>query len=469
MGFMPVGLTLAQLQQRLRKRELSPVEAVEAYWRQISRVNPKINAIAVPFEAESRAAARAAEEALMRGEGNGALHGIPVTVKDSFDVAGVPTRCGSRFWGLTPAAEDATAVARLRAAGAIVLGKTNCPEFLGNYETDNYITGRTNNPWDLDRTPGGSSGGEAALIAARGSAGGIGSDGGGSIRVPAHFCGVAGLKPTPGRCSAAGHVPTINHPGGLLGVGGPIARTVEDVKILYEVLAGDDTEDPVSAPVPVDWKGTGETRIGVMEQFYQVPVQSAVREAVAKAAQLLGDAGFGVDEFRPRGIERAPNLWWFFFGILPAPFTRKVIEGRETEAHWTGTEFLKRALEEKQPTASEVMEKLALRDKMRADLLRQMRNTPVLLMPVCGTVAFRHRERRYATPEKEISQFEAMMPSTPFNLLGMPGLTVPLSRDADGMPVGVQLVGRPWEEARLLEAGMVLERARGAFPSPPLS
>ncbi len=469
MGLMAVGLTLAQLRESLRKRELSPVEVIEAYWRRIGRVNPDINGFVMQFEAESRAAARVAEEKLMRGEADGPLHGVPVTVKDSFDVAGVPTRCGSRFWGLTPAAEDATAVARLRGAGAIVLGKTNCPEFLGNYETDNYIVGRTNNPWDLERTPGGSSGGEAALIAARCSAGGIGSDGGGSIRVPAHFCGIAGLKPTPGRCSAEGHVPAIDHPGGLLGVGGPMARTVEDVKILYEVLAGNDTDDPFSAPVPVNWKGMEETRIGVMEQFYQVPVQPAVREAVRKAARLLGDAGFAVDEFRPKGMERAPNLWWFFFGILPAPFTRKVIEGRDAEAHWTGTEFLKRALEEKQPTASEVVEKLALRDKMRADLLRQMRNTPVLLLPVCGTVAFRHRQRRYVTPGKEISQFEAMMPSTPFNLFGMPGLTVPLSRDAEGMPVGVQLVGRPWEEARLLEVGMALETARGEFQAPPLS
>src|SRR4029077_3596660 len=146
---------------------------------------------------------------------------------------------------------DSTAAARMRAAGAIVLGKTNCPEFLSNYETDNYITGRTNNPWDLERTPGGSSGGEAAAIAAFCSAGGIGSDGGGSIRVPAHFTGIAGLKPTPGRISAAGHVPEMNLPTGLIGVAGHMTRTARDLRLLFHVLAGYDSDDPFSSPVPI--------------------------------------------------------------------------------------------------------------------------------------------------------------------------------------------------------------------------
>src|SRR5262249_24772514 len=155
-----------------------------------------------------------------------------------------PTLCGSKFRLGHRAAADASAVARMRAAGAIVLGKTNCPEFLLNYETDNFITGRTNSPWDLDRTPGGSSGGEAAAIAFFCSAGGIGSDGGGSIRIPAHCCGIVGLKPTPGRVSASGHFPVISNPGGLLGVAGPMARSAEDVRILFNVMAGYDSQDP---------------------------------------------------------------------------------------------------------------------------------------------------------------------------------------------------------------------------------
>src|SRR5204863_5993408 len=236
---------------------------------------------------EALAAAKQAEAAVVRGGSLGVLHGVPVTVKDSFDVADLPALAGSRFRLGHRAESDATSVARLRAAGAIILGKTNCPEFLSNYESDNYITGRTNNPWDLERTPGGSSGGEAAAIASFCSAGGIGSDGGGSVRIPAHFCGISALKPTPGRVSAAGHFPVISHPGGLLGVAGPMARTARDVKLLFSALAGYDSQDPFSAPVPLRSPDTANLRIGVMEQFYDVPVQPAVRAAVRKAAEAL--------------------------------------------------------------------------------------------------------------------------------------------------------------------------------------
>ena len=464
---MPNRLTLSAMTEQIRARSLSPVELVDAHWKQIEKQNPRLNAFVIQLQEESRAAARESETRQMRGEFDGPLHGVPVTIKDSFDLAGWPTRCGSKFLGLTPAAEDATAVARLRSAGAIPLGKTNCPEFLGNYESDNYIIGRTNNPWDVERTPGGSSGGESAAIASFCSAGGIGSDGGGSIRVPAHFTGIAGLKPTPGRCSAAGHVPPINHPGGLLGVGGPMARTVADVRKLFEVLAGYDRRDPFSAPVPLrkpDGKGL---RIGVMEGFYKVPVQAAIRDGVRSAAKTLAGLGFEVEAFDMKGMERTPNLWWMFFGILPAPFTQDIIAGRESEAHWTGTEFLQRALQEPQPTAKQLVESLALRDRLRASMLKQMEDVPVLLLPACGTTAFLHRQRKYQTPAKEISQFEAMMPATPFNLLGMPALVVPFGLDENGLPVGIQLVGRPWEEETLLEVGVFLEIARGPLPAPP--
>src|SRR5262249_49260277 len=265
----------------------------------------------------ARQQARQAEAAIQRGDRLGPLHGVPVTVKDSFDLAGYPTFCGSKFRLGHRAAHDSTAVARLRAAGAIVLGKTNCPEFLWNYETDNYITGRSNNPWDLERTPGGSSGGESAAIAAFCSAGGIGSDGGGSVRIPAHCCGIAALKPTPGRVSAAGHFPAIGYPGGLLGVAGPMARDAEDLRLLFSVLAGYDSQDPFSAPVPLRTPALAGLRIGVMEQFYKTPVQPSVRSAVQAAAAALDSMRIPVDPFQPTGLDRAPNLWWFFFGRLP--------------------------------------------------------------------------------------------------------------------------------------------------------
>ena len=453
--------------EMVRDREISPVELVEAHLRQIRRVNPKLNAFVVVMEEEALAAARQAEAAVMRGGSLGLLHGAPVTVKDSFDLADLPTLAGSKLRAGHRAEADATSVARLRAAGAVILGKTNCPEFLMSYETDNYVTGRTNNPWDAERTPGGSSGGEAAAIAALCSAGGIGSDGGGSIRIPAHFCGIAGLKPTPGRVSAAGHFPAICHPGGLLGVAGPMARTAQDLRLLFAALAGYDDQDPFSAPVPLRVPVVADLQIGVMERFGDVPVQPVMAEMVRKAAAALERIGFRVDAFPPRGLERAPNLWWFFFGQLPALEAKKMMEGHESDAHWTSTESLKSALAEAPPTGEATLRNLAARDAMRAGLLRQMADVPLLLMPACGVPAFRHRERRWQTAENEIGLFQAMMPATVWNLLGFPAAVIPYGLTPGGLPVGVQIVGRPYAEELILEVAVRLEEARGPFPAPP--
>lgn len=451
----------------VREQRISPVELIDAHFRQIAAHNPQINAFVVLLEEQARAAAKRAEDAVMRGDNLGPLHGVPVTVKDSFDVMGLATLCGSKFRLGHRAAADATAVARMRAAGAIVVGKTNCPEFLSNYETDNYITGRTNNPWNAEYTPGGSSGGESAAIAAFFSAGGIGSDGGGSIRIPAHFAGIAGLKPTPGRVSAAGHFPVISHPGGLLGVAGPMARSAGDVRRLFTVLAGYDSQDPFSAPVPVRTPEVAGLPIGLMEQFCEVPVQGEIRDAVQKAARTLEQIGFKVEPFKPHGLQRAPNLWWFFFGQLPAPITKQLIEGREQDAHWTGTEFLNAALHEHAPVLEDLVFNLATRDRLRAALLREMESVPLILAPACGVPAFKHRERHWPTDKKTIGLFEAMMPVTPWNLLGLPAVVVPFSISEKGLPIGVQLIGRPWEEETILEVAVRLEEARGPFPAPP--
>ena len=462
---MPHRLTLAQMAEEIRSGRLSPLELIEAHLKHIREHNPALNAFVRVLADEAVDQARRASE--KRSSETGPLHGIPVTIKDSFDMAGLPTTCGSRFFAQLRAARDSTAVARFKAAGAIPIGKTNCPEFLLNYETDNNVIGRTNNPWNLECTPGGSSGGESAAISSFCSAGGIGSDGGGSVRVPAHFCGIAGLKPTPGRVSAAGHLPEICHPGGLLGVAGPMARTAEDVRMLFETLAGYDSQDPFSAPVPLQKPEVDGVRIGYMPQFYKVPVQPAISRALDNAAACLRDLGFAVETFEPKGLERAPNVWWFFFGELPARVTQELIAGREDQAHWTGTEFLKRALEEPEPTSKDVLNNLAIRDKMRSALLREMERMPVILTPACGTTAFHHRQRRYDTAAKEIGLFEAMMPATFVNLLGLPGLTIPFGQDENGMPAGIQLVGRPYDEELLLEIAVRMEKARGPFPAPP--
>jgi Asp-tRNA(Asn)/Glu-tRNA(Gln) amidotransferase A subunit family amidase len=459
-------LTLTQMAAEVRSGRASSRETVEAHLAHIERYNPRINAFVSVYAEEALAAAEAADEARLHRRELGPLHGVPVTIKDSFDIAGRPTYCGSKLRLDHRAAADSTSVARLRAAGAIVLGKTNCPEFLYNYETDNYIAGRTNNPWDESRTSGGSSGGEAAAIASFCSPGGMGSDGGGSIRAPAHFCGIAGLKPTPGRVPATGHFPLIAHPGGLLGVGGPMARTAEDVRLLFEIAAGHDDQDPFSAPVPLRRPSLAGLRIGLMERFNGVPVQPAIQAAVDAAARALAGLGFAVEPFAPRGIERASSLWWFFFGEVAAPFIKQMIAGRESDIHWTGRELVSIALEKSAPTFEQVIENLAARDAMRAALLRQMRDVPVLLLPPCGVAAFPHRTRKWQTGEKEIGLFEAMAPLTFVNLLGLPALTIPFGRTEEGLPVGIQLVAAPYGEELLLELAVRLEEARGPFEGP---
>ncbi len=452
--------------EAVRTGEASAAELVEAHLQQIERVNPEINAFVCVLADEARE--RAAE--LDGAEPQGPLHGVPVTIKDSFDLEGLPTLCGSRLRLEHQARADSTSAARLKRAGAVILGKTNCPEFLMNYETDNFITGRTNNPWDLGRTAGGSSGGEAAAIAARCSAGGVGSDGGGSIREPAHFCGIVGLKPTPGRCPATGHFPEIAHPGGLLGVGGPMARTVRDVRLLFGVLAGHDPLDPFSAPVELRPAQTEGVRIGVMEQIAGVPVQEPMRRAVRRAGALLERAGFAVEEFPWAAAERAARLWDFFFNRLSLTVMRELLETHRDKLHWTGTELWDRIRDERDPSAKDVVENLAARDKLRAELVRKMGPRRLLLWPVCGVAAFRHRERRWETPERPIDYAEAMMPLVPANLLGLPAVAVPVEvSEAEGarLPVGVQLIGRPWEEELLLAVAERLEEARGRFPAPP--
>jgi Asp-tRNA(Asn)/Glu-tRNA(Gln) amidotransferase A subunit family amidase len=420
----------------VRDGAVTPTELVEEHLRQIEKRNPKINAFVAVRAEEALAEARALDP----GDARGMLYGVPVTVKDSFDIAGMATRVGSLARPETPAAEDATVVARLRRQGAILLGRTNTPEMLLSYDTDNPITGRTNNPWCPDRTPGGSSGGEAAAIAAYCSPGGIGSDGGGSIRIPAHFCGIAGFKPTPGRIPGTGHVPSLGHPAGLLTAVGPMARTAKDLRLLFSALAGFEAQDPFSVPVPLREPMLGQMRIGVWEQFYSVPVDPEIRQAVARAAAMLEAQSFTTDVFEPRGMERAPNVWAFLFSQWPV---------RPSET-----------------TAEQALVNLAARDRMRAAFLRQMEAAAVavLIMPAFGITAPRHGATRFTVDGGEIGFFQAAMPALVANALGLPAAVVPMTMSADGLPIGVQLVGRPYEDELLLELAIRLEEARGVWP-----
>src|SRR3979490_3034409 len=248
-------LSAREIAGQIRRKEVSPVEVARVHLDRIERLNPKLNAF-VDYKPEGvLIQAREAEKAILRRDKDelGPLHGVPLSIKSAIDVAGHRCEAGTRLRAGHIAAQDAPLVARLRAAGAVILGVTNTPELLMAWETDNLLYGRTNNPWDLSRTPGGSSGGEAAAIASGCSAGGVGSPGRGWICLPAHFSGICGLKPTPGRIPATGHYPNSVGPFALLGVVGPMARTVADLKVLFEVMQGPDDGDTCSAPVSLRW------------------------------------------------------------------------------------------------------------------------------------------------------------------------------------------------------------------------
>jgi Asp-tRNA(Asn)/Glu-tRNA(Gln) amidotransferase A subunit family amidase len=420
----------------VRDGAITPAELVEEHLRRIEKRNPTLNAFVAIRGEEALAEARA----LDRGDTFGMLYGVPITVKDSFDIAGMPTRVGCQSRPLTPAAEDASVVARLRRQGAIILGRTNTPEMLTSYDTDNPITGRTNNPWDHARTPGGSSGGEAAAIAAYCSPGGIASDGGGSIRIPAHFCGIAGFKPTPGRLPGSGHTPVLGNPSGLLTSVGPMARNAKDLRLLFSALAGYDSHDPFSVPVPLREPRLGQMRIGVWEQFYSVPVHAEIKQAVARAAAILEAQSFTVESFEPRGMERVPNVWAFLFSQWPT---------KAAELN-----------------AADALTNLAARDRLRAGLLRQLEAEAIaaLIMPVFSVPAFRHGETRFDVDGQQIGFFQASMLTLIANVLGLPAVTIPMALTADGLPIGIQLIGRPYEDELLLELAIRLEEARGVWP-----
>src|SRR5207248_2262987 len=249
-------LPATEIAEQVRRRQISPTELVEAHLARIERLNPKLNAFIELRMDEALAEAKAAEKKVEKSDPLAPLHGDPISIKSAIAVAGLKFECGSPTRAGLVAQQDAVLVQRLKKAGAIVLGNTNVPELLMAYHTDNPLYGRTNSPWDPERTPGGSSGGDAAAIAAGLCAAGIGSDGGGSIRVPAHSSGICGLKPTPGRIPSTGHFPASGGPFALLGVVGPMARNVDDLKILFEVMRGHDDADPCAAPVPICWPGT---------------------------------------------------------------------------------------------------------------------------------------------------------------------------------------------------------------------
>ena len=419
--------TIAETIEKFRRKEISPVELINAHLERTHSLHSRLNAF-VHIDAESAIArARQAEAAILRGDPLPLLHAIPLTVKSCIDVAGWPCPAGSLLREDFVPVTNATLVSRLETAGAILLGNTNTPEFLMAYETDNRVTGKTSNPWNLAYSSGGSSGGEAAAIASGCSMGGVGSDGGGSIRTPAHFSGICGLKPTPGRIPATGHFPP---PGGAfpwLGVVGPMARTVADLRILFEIMEGPCPGDPVSVPVPLQFgppHKLHDLRIGILQSPALGSATPETLDAVHHAARLLSARGFRVEPFSVEKLEEALNLWWFFFGPAVAHLIRQSTKGQESLLSPMLREYLEITAAEPPVTLDSFLSACVERDAVRASLLRQLREVPILLSPVSSAPAFPHGAGTYRAGDPH-NYRDTMRFSQWLNLAGFPGLSLP--------------------------------------------
>ena len=448
----------------LHSGQISIPELAEAHISQIDRLNPQLNAFADFDPDRVRAEARRLHAVKT---GRGPLHGLPVTVKSSIATAGYRCEIGSLLHKGDIPTEDAVVVARLRAAGALILGTTNCPEFLMAYESANLLHGRVSNPWDLDRSPGGSSGGESAGIAAGFSAAGLGSDSGGSVRVPAHFTGICSLKPTPGRIPGRGHLPPCVGPFSTLGAIGPLARSMADVTLLFRTLSGQDPCDPASPPVPLRQPTPDELRantVGYFEDDGLVPVTAETRAAVNAAAAALDNAGFRVEPFRPQTLELLSQLWWKFFVQCGAMFYAPEIRGRENQLSPIFSEFLGIAASVPPLTATQLLDAWAELDLLRSKTLAEMARYPVLLCPVASIPAFRHNERTWTVEGRPVAYLDAVRHTQWFNTLAAPAAVVPVGRSPEGLPIGVQIVARPFQDEIALGVAAIVDEAFGYRP-----
>ena len=419
----------------IRARTVSSAEVVEAHLRRIEEVNPLLNAVVQLDGEQALRAAAAADAALDRGDSVGPHHGVPFTAKDNLETAGMITATGVPERAEERPERDATVIARMRSAGAILLGKTNCPPWGAGSVTDNTVYGRTNNPYDLERTPGGSSGGEAAIIAAGGSPFGLGTDSGGSLRQPAHFCGIACLKPTATLVPVTGVVDdegpfgAISDPRTQVG---PLARFVEDVALVLRAIAGPGPVEPDVPPVRI-----GEPAKVVLQGLRATvhignEVTSPTPEtAGAVAAAALGEAGVLVEE-RPLpsgGHELTREIWASYVGRM---------------------------------RSDELYHLLRRWDAYRRRMLAFMEPYDFVLCPTFDSPALRHDETDLP------GRWDGVSYTTPFSLAGWPAAVVRVGSSAKGLPIGVQVVARPWRDDVALAAAAFVENTVGGWRPPRL-
>lgn len=485
-----VFLPAHQIAQMISDRKVSAIEVLEAYLAQIAKHNPKLNAICTLDEANARAKAKLADEALAKGENWGALHGVPVTIKDIFETAGLRTTAGYIPLKDYVPQQDATVVARLRAAGAIILGKTNMAELAGDFQSTNSLFPRVNNPWNLDYTPGGSSGGSAAAVAAGLSALDIGNDFGGSVRQPAHFCGVYGLKPTDRRISTAGAIPEV--PGmpyclrQMMTVG-CFARSLADIRLCFSLIVGADLRRPDVPPVSLDTpsgKPLQELKIAWMDEWAEVPVDAEIRAAMQAIAQKLSPTQMQIERWCPKDFDLSTA--WNLYGRMAAyvnnyaqPKDRYNLRRSLTLLVRTATQgdkklrelgnFSRFLPELLNPSLRGYFETLTERDQFTAQIDQSLEPWDVWLLPVAATPAFTHRPAWSAIEIAGKSYPHAVANGAytiPFNLSGHPAVVIPIRQTQNGLPIGLQIVGKRWREMELLAIAQVIDKVVSDFRHP---
>jgi amidase len=485
-----VFLPAHQLAQMIRNREVSAVEVLDAYLTQIAKHNSKLNAICTLDVENARARAKQADEALAKGENWGALHGVPITIKDIFETAGLRTTAGYIPLKDHIPKQDATVVSRLRSAGAVIMGKTNMAELAGDYQSTNSIFPRVNNPWNIAYTPGGSSGGSAAAVAAGLSPLDLGNDIAGSIRQPAHFCGVYGLKPTDRRISTAGQIPEV--PGMPVCIRhmmtvGCFARSLEDIRLCFALIAGADNRRPDVPPVPLDiptGKSLQNLKIAWIDQWAEVPVASEIRAAMQAVVQALTQAVVQVEHWLPNDFDLSKILNLYgrlvaYINVYAQPVDRYNVRRSLTQIFRTATQgdrslrklgdFSRLLPELLNPSLKGYFKTLTERDRFTAQLDEALEPWDVWLTPVAATVAFTHRPAWSAInidgklyPHAVANGAYTM----PFNLSGHPSVVIPIRQTQNGLPIGMQIVGKRWREMELLAIAQQLDNVIGAFQHP---
>ena len=477
MDLDPTTMSAVRLAHAIRHRVLSAVEVVSAYVERAEKVNPLLNAIVTPRFDEARREAAALDRALAAGRSVGPLAGVPFTAKDVLATAGVRTTSGSQLFRDHVPATDATAVARLRAAGAILLGKTNASEFAMDIQTDNLVFGPTRNPWDLRRTSGGSSGGDSAAVAAGCCALGIGTDYGGSLRWPAHCTGTLALRPTAGRVPGTGHLPSLSpldppapnsaalH--GQLHVVGPLGRTVDDLEVALRVLAGPDNRDPYTVPVPLHDSAEVDVRrlrFAWCDGDGSVPVRADVAAVVDAVAERLGHLGCDVIQQRPAALDGAEALYTRLRGMDGLAEWRQLAAGQEDQL----SPHLKTLLAgAREATVGAMLAASLERDRRRAQLLDFLDDRPVLLLPVAVLPAFPLGQRSFHIDGCDVGYFQVVAPCRAVTLFGLPAVAVPCGRSQEGLPLAVQVVAGPFQEHVALAVARLLEQEFGGWSPPP--